>query len=186
MKRIFMLMLAVVLLLTAMPAIAEESGIWEERQYVDEFELPTGDTYVSNKYPIVGKFSNSATTDSSLEVYLCYDRDIVDDYYDTGSIWLRLIEYGSYIVKNSFSRTQEYTVTIMDSLGTKYSMTGMMYSGSDRLTFNVKDSETIVKVLCQGGLVRFSIQDQNSKYLFNISDASGFTGLMPFNSLLTF
>ena len=186
MKRMLALILAMTLLLTTIPVLAEESGIWEERQYVDEFELPTGDTYVSNKYPIVGKFSNSATTDSSLEVYLFYDEGQINDFLDIGSVWLRLIEYGSYIVKNSYSKSQEYTVSLMDPQGVKYSLTGIMYSGSDRLTFNVEDSETIIKALCQDGLVRFAIQDQNSKYLFNISDASGFTGLMPFNSLLTF
>ena len=77
MKRMLALILAMTLLLTTIPVLAEESGIWEERQYVDEFELPTGDTYVSNKYPIVGKFSNSATTDSSLKVYLFYDEGVI-------------------------------------------------------------------------------------------------------------
>lgn len=179
MKRMLALILAMTLLLTTIPVLAEESGIWEERQYVDEFELPTGDTYVSNKYPIVGKFSNSATTDSSLEVYLFYDEGQINDFLDIGSVWLRLIEYGSYIVKNSYSKSQEYTVSLMDPQGVKYSLTGIMYSGSDRLTFNVEDSETIIKALCQDGLVRFAIQDQNSKYLFNIADSTGFVDFVP-------
>jgi len=186
MNRMLALVLAMALLLTAIPAFAEGTGIWEERQYVDEFELPTGDTYVSNKYPIVGKFSNSATTDSSLEVYLFYDDGQIDNYYDIGSVWLRLIEYGSYIVTNSYSKSQEYSVSIMDPQGTKYSLTGIMYSESDRLTFNVKDSETIINALCQDGLVRFSIQGQNSKYLFNIADSSGFSSMLPINSVSNF
>lgn len=177
MKRMLALILAMTLLLTTIPVLAEESGIWEERQYVDEFELPTGDTYVSNKYPIVGKFSNSATTDSSLEVYL---------FYDKGVISLRLIEYGSYIVKNSYSKAEEYKVSLMDPQGARYSLTGSMSSKSDMLRFDEDDSKTIVKALCQNGLVRFSIQGQNSKYLFNISDSTGFIDFMPFNSLLAF
>lgn len=161
MKRMLALILAMTLWLTAIPVLAEESGIWEERQYVDEFELPTGDTYVSNKYPIVGKFSNSATTDSSLEVYL---------FYDKGVISLRLIEYGSYIVKNSYSRAEEYKVSLMDPQGERYSLTGSMSSKSDMLRFDEADSKTIVRALCQNGLVRFSIQGQNSKYVGSFSE----------------
>lgn len=177
MKKIFTLLLALALLLAAMPVIAEESGMWERREYVDEFELPTGITYVSNKYPIVGKFSNSATTDSLLEAYLFYDKGIVS---------IRLIEYGKYIVKNTFSTTQEYDVSIMAPQGVKYALTGLLYSGSDVVSFDTDDSKTIVGALCQNGLVRFSIRDISSKYIFNIMDSTGFYNFVPFSSAMGF
>ena len=47
-----------------------DTGIWEKRAYVDEFDLPTDEYYISNKEPIVGKFSNSATTDSPLYAFI--------------------------------------------------------------------------------------------------------------------
>ncbi len=186
MKKMFVFMLAMVMLLAAVPAHAAGPGIWEVREYVDEFELPTGDTYISNRVPFVGKFNNSATTGSPLKVYLYYD----DEY-----VWLRMFEYETYLVKNSFSKTEEYQVSLMDPQGQRYSLTGFMFSKSDRLSFDEKDSKTIVEALCQNGLVRFAIQGDNSKYLFNVTDSTGFSEMiygeealseLPFNSLFAF
>lgn len=68
MKKITLaLLLVLVLLAGGIVAYAEptsDTGIWERRAYVDEFDLPTDEYYISNREPIVGKFSNSATTDS--------------------------------------------------------------------------------------------------------------------------
>ena len=66
-----------------------DTGIWEKRAYVDEFDLPTDEYYISNKEPIVGKFSNSATTDSPLCVYIYVDDDASDVSIKADRIWFQ-------------------------------------------------------------------------------------------------
>ena len=44
------------------------TGMWEIRHYVDRFGEPTKEGYITNKSLIEGKFSNSATSNSDLNV----------------------------------------------------------------------------------------------------------------------
>lgn len=46
-------------------------GVWETRYYVDQFDQPTEDWYISCR--AVGKFSNSATVDDELEAQVSAD-----------------------------------------------------------------------------------------------------------------
>ena len=44
----------------------EKVELWSKSYFVDEFEQPTDEWFVYNTTKFLGKFSNSATTDSSL------------------------------------------------------------------------------------------------------------------------
>lgn len=159
-----------------------DTGIWEKRAYVDEFDLPTDEYYISNKEPIVGKFSNSATTDSPLCVYIYVDDDASD-------VSIRLIEYGSNIVKNPYSDGRDYDVAMMDTFGEKYYFDGTMYSGYDQIFFTEKDSNTIIDALCENGTVRFAITEADNaitKYNFTIEDTTGFFNVLPYNEIGAF
>ena len=59
MKKFAAALLAFALLISSAVGWAEsettqDTGIWEKRAYVDEFDLPTDEYYISNAEPIVG------------------------------------------------------------------------------------------------------------------------------------
>lgn len=170
------------------PVVAEieiDTGIWEKRAYVDEFDLPTDEYYISNREPIIGKFSNSATTDSLLNVWV---------YVDEGSsstVSVKLIEYGSNIVKNSYSQDKLYEVIMMDPSGNKYSFVAYMPSGQDLLRFDYEESvfggnQTVLDALCSDGTVRFAISEwdnKTTKYVFSIEDTEGLFDMLPYTAI---
>lgn len=144
-------------------AFAEKANqsIWEQRYYVDKLGKPTSNWYISNAEPIIGKFSNRATSNSILGVYLIIQ---------SGSrISIRLIEYGNYIVNNPYSYDTTYETVLIDSEGNKHYLTGTMYSQMQDIYFDDDDSFTIYGALLDVGTVQFSITDEHSnKYFFSV------------------
>ena len=66
-------------------------GTWEKRNYVDEFDNPTGEHFISTT--VYGKFSNSATTNSSLMAQIQVNSE---------DISIVLWEYSRNMVKCSY------------------------------------------------------------------------------------
>ena len=181
MKKMVSLLLLLAMLLTSGMTVAQDTidtGMWERRAYVDEFDLPTDEYYISNKKPIVGKFSNSATTDSKLLVWL---------YLDSGLFGIKLIEYGDHVVKNSYSTMKTYSVSFMAPNKNKYQWKGYMSSGSDTIVIDLNEcidgnftttyEDILIGAFCQDGPVRFAITEEDSpttKYSFVINDATGY------------
>lgn len=130
---------------------AAEKAIWEKRYYVDEFDQPTSKWYVANINYFVGKFSNSATTDSTLDARILVDAE---------KIAFVLYEYGKYQVKNSYSRSNSYTVKMKDSSGQQYTLSGFIPSNGDRIyVTDAADVKTILNALKKSGEVQFVIYD---------------------------
>ena len=179
MKKFAAVLLAFALLISSAVGWAEsettqDTGIWEKRAYVDEFDLPTDEYYISNKEPIVGKFSNSATTDSPLCVFI---------YFEEGIMSIKLIEYGSYVVKNPYSEDRVYNIVMMDTFGEKHYFDGVMPSEFERIFFDGANSDTIIEALSENGTVRFAITEADNattKYIFTIEDTTGFSDILPY------
>ena len=73
---------AVMVIAALCGALAEDAaGIWQFTYYVDEFRMPTDQGYIRNAEPIEGIFSNSATTDSKLDVVI-----LLDEHQDRKSV----------------------------------------------------------------------------------------------------
>lgn len=145
-----------------------DTGIWERRAYMDEFDLPMDQYYVSNAEPIVGKFSNSATTNSQMYAWLYVDYDDI--------VKIKLVEYSSTVVRNDYPENIVYNTVIMDANGEKFYISGYMPSGSDTIIYEYEYSNIIVETLNSDGIVRFSIIEETpstSRYIFSIKDASG-------------
>lgn len=114
-KRIVCLLLSLITLVCLLSACGGENSdsssegstsnndVWEIKYYVDEFQQPTSERYLTTTSPIVGTFSNSATTNSELLVI-----PLIDAY----SIAFELYEYGRSPVKNIYSHSVDYTMTI--------------------------------------------------------------------------
>ena len=136
------------------------SGTWEITYYVDEFGQFTNQAYVRNKEYFVGTFSNSATTNSKLYVGLLIDNNYVA---------IKLLEYGSHVVKAS--STTYYNVTYLDQSGRKYYSTGTMYKNGDRILLN---DWKLVELLKTNTSVDVYIKEDskygvNSSYLVTIT-----------------
>ena len=107
--------------------VVEGTGIWSIKYFVDEFGDPTDQGYIAHDFYIKGVFSNSATTNSNLNVYFLISG--ADD------IAVQLYEYAGRNPVKAFS-TDSYSIVVKDSKGTKHSMTGKMYEGGNRIYFD--------------------------------------------------
>ena len=144
-------------------------GVWQIRYYVDEFNNPTTEGYITTKLYVEGTFSNSATTNSNLKVIWLIDKD---------SVAIKLLEYGRNVVKSSYDATS-YSISMLDADGNKTSMTGTMYKGSDRIYIDSDFESIVLNALAKNGAVTFKITETgkyaSSSYLFKMEDTSYFT-----------
>lgn len=134
-------------------------GEWKSTFYVDEFDNPTSEAYVRNANPAYGTFSNSATTDSSLQVTILIDEN---------DVCIMLYEYGSHKVKE-YTDTRYYITLLLDD-GTKKNTYGTMYDGGDRV---VMDDRSLVEALQNNNKVEVYLKDNpkygtSSTYLFSL------------------
>lgn len=138
-------------------------GSWQLNYYVDDFQQPTSEAYVSNKNYFTGTFSNSATTNSKLLVTFLADAD---------NIAVFLYEYGRHQVKNSSSyNVDKYTISMKTADGTVYKLTGTVYCGGDRLIIDDRYNSTVLKALNSGENISFHIVDSEhttTSYLFTV------------------
>lgn len=144
------------------------TGIWEVRYYVDEFNNPTTEGYITTKDYVVGTFSNSATTNSELYVIWLIDKS---------DVAIKLVEYGRSVVKSSYSSTN-YNIVMLDPDGNRVYMTGTMWKGGDRIYIDSEYELTVIEALKRNGSVSFRIDEGgkygNSSYLFKMEDTSFF------------
>jgi outer membrane murein-binding lipoprotein Lpp len=122
------------------------TGIWTVRYYVDSFGERTSDAYISTTERIKGKFSNSATQDSDLNVNFMIN--------SSSEIHFQLYEYAGNNPVKSYGE-DKYTVQIQDKDGQRNTLAASNYS--DRLQFGKNASSILHKALMKGGVVKFAI-----------------------------
>lgn len=148
-------------------------GSWAVNYYVDDFDQPTDQWYITTNNSVTGNFSNSATTKSQLNAQMAIDKD-----EETGGdrIAIFLWEYGRTMVKNSSEQSvDEYNITMRASDGTDHEMTGTMYCGGDRLFIDDAYVGDVIAAMKEAGTVSFRIVDANrttSTYLFSIETSN--------------
>lgn len=139
-----------------------DMGIWQIKYYVDEFQMPTDKGYITTYAKLDGTFSNSATTNSSMSVYWLIDKD---------SVSIQLYEYGVYEVNSPYDTT-EYSIAMLDSDENRTDMTGHIYKGGDRITFDNEYEQTVIDALKAGGDVIFKFTEKgkfaSSSYLLKM------------------
>jgi hypothetical protein len=139
------------------------TGIWKVSYYVDEFGEPTKEGYITNKLLIEGKFSNTATQNSDLNV-----RFLISNSSD---ISIKLFEYArANPVKTSSS--ESYRVLMQDKDGERYKLWGANYS--DRISFDKSESLKIHKALMKGGKIKFKMyesRNSSTEYDFEIDNS---------------
>lgn len=144
-------------------------GIWSVNYYVDDFQQPTDEWYITANTSFSGTFSNSATTNSKLAVQVAVDAEDIAFF---------LYEYGRSQVKNPSSNyVDEYDITMRTADGTDHSLSGTVYCGGDRLIIEGKDMDTVLAAMKDGGTISFHIVESDrttTSYLFSL-EASNFS-----------
>lgn len=153
-----------------------DDGIWSVNYYVDNFNQPTDEWYISTGDYFTGTFSNSATTNSKLLVQAAVDYD------DQSGVRVAffLYEYGRTLVKNSSSQyVDEYNITMRTEDGADQQLTGTLYCGGDRLFIDDSYVDQVLAALQGEGTISFYIEMADratSTYLFSM-EASNFAGV---------
>ncbi len=147
---------------------ADTKGLWSVNYYVDDFQQPTEEWYITNETSFTGTFSNSATTNSKLLVQVA-----VDEFEGEGKrVAFFLYEYGRNQVKNSSTNyVDEYTITMRGADGTDVSLSGTVYCGGDRLFIDDKYVDTVLNAMKGEGTLSFHIvEDEHTttSYLFSM------------------
>ena len=178
-KRIVCLLLSLIALVCLLSACGGENSdsssegstsnstsnndVWEIKYYVDEFEQPTSERYLTTTSPLVGTFSNLATTKSELQVV-----PLIDDY----KISFALYENGSHRVKNIYTHYLNYVMTIRTSDGkdSKYIIT--LAANADRFSMPLYSDayKQIMELLNGEDDFHILISDERStSYLFTVT-----------------
>lgn len=171
MKKIICFVMSVAMLLTASCAGAIESITWEKYYYVDEFNDPTEEWYLTTFG--AGTFSNSVTMNSDLSCRIMVD---------VNSISFQLFEYGDLIVRNDSLFDEDdvvYTIKVKDQNGKVNEIEGFMPHGGDRIFIYEKNRPQLARIFQENSVVKFSITPTNKsipKYVFTIN-AYGFLDL---------
>lgn len=136
-------------------------GIWELGYYVDDFNEPTKEAYISTS--LYGTFSNSATTNSDLRVMFLIDNN---------SMRIQLYEYAR---NHPIKGEETIRFRALDSDGKKYSFT--TYNGdTGNNTVSSHYFKDVKDLLLSGGKIVFvAITDDGygtpSEYKFTIQNS---------------
>lgn len=144
---------------------SKDKSKWELDYYVDEFGDKTNEKYV--KSTVIGSFSNTATDDSLLVVYM-----MIDSNY----IAFKLYEYGDNLVKNSYSNSVSYAISTKNNDGEKKSFSGEMRAESgDRVIINTYSNDRFIGMLKNSEKIKFVVINEDrpsSVYNFEL-DCTG-------------
>ena len=143
---------------------SNDFGIWSKKYYIDKFNNPTDDAYISTT--ISGTFSNSATNNSSL---------LVKFIVDTNGPKMFLYEYGSSQVKNGYSsKGFYYDMYVLDEAGNTTRIIWKMKEGQDRFyIYHEEDIDVFINLLKDNISLSFYVVDENNslnKYNFKINN----------------
>ena len=138
-----------------------DAQTWSKNFYVDDFDEPTDEWYVSRSF--LGTFSNSATTDSRLSGNMLIDEE---------NVCIFLYEYYTHQVKNSYSRSKDYVINVRLEDGTTKKFSGCIYSEGDRICVDGSEATSLKNLLVTGGKMKFYVYEKDNSvtnYLFEIS-----------------
>lgn len=132
----------------------ENNSLFDIFYFVDDFGDPTDIGYISQKTFSKGTFSNSATTNSTInwELILAKDEAAIVIY-----------EYGSTRLIGSYGFPDAYNVLIKGSDGKVYQFYCKNYS--DRISVNSVDVKSFTDIFLAGGDVKIAITE-DSKYSY--------------------
>ena len=163
---------------TSTPEPTTDPSYWYVRRFVDEFGDETDSTYVQST-KITGSFSNTATSNSSLSVYVSFE----ESDYKGDFISFRLLEYGKHKATHLSSERIELMFKIEDgSASNTYYMTltgssdisSDVYTWEELNDYDVDDFHVIIDALKSGKSFPCRIDIGTSSEYHFILDGTGF------------
>ncbi len=137
------------------------SSTWFLDHYVDDFqEKVEAEWYIEGDF--YGTFSNSATTDSSCLVRVLYD------YREQFAFFV--YDYGRSQLKNSYSRSEKYTVKIKGANGDVKEIPAHIGSDGDRLW--IDDTQALLDAVKLGNISVFLYENDNTIHSYHFTIAS--------------
>lgn len=130
-------------------ALRRSESSWALQHYVDDFGDATEDAYLSRT--VSGTFSNSATTNSELNVKFLVEK---------GKVSIKLYEYGDNVVNGSQSYPDEYEIKVRNDQGETFEFKAENWS--DRLNLGSSHSKRLITLLLESKSLRFSIREIDS------------------------
>lgn len=146
-------------------------GKWLGNYFVDKFNEPTKQKYITYTNKINGTFSNSVVNSKELSVKIIISIDDLLVYKDT-NISFELMEYGEYKINEGQYRCEVRS-------GNDYVSMLSRMSGRLKLTGSDKEIEELVDIFKNNNPVKFYIyglrsEYNSSKYSFTVEDTTGF------------
>lgn len=145
----------------------EDVAIWEVRYFTDQFQQPTEQGYVGNINNFVGTFSNSATSNSRLNVVFLIEDELAG---------IALFEYGSNQVQNIFTHKDiEYGITMRLDDGSDVELSGYIFASGDRIKLAEEARKTFIDALKTNEKVSFyivNLETPTTSYLFTVETAN--------------
>lgn len=148
---------------TAESTTSTEEENWTKEYYVDDFNEPTDEWYISSSF--LGTFSNSATNNSALSGYVLVDAE---------NVAFILYEYNRNQVKNVYSHAEAYTIVARSDKG-EQTFNGCIYSEGDRIVVEKNSVEKMKDLLKNGGEIKFYIYETDNSvtnYLFKLQSSN--------------
>jgi len=131
----------------------ERYGQWTIREYVNDFDEPTGEKYVFQK-TTDGSFSNSATTNSELTAEILIDKD---------DVRIQLKEYGNYYAKD-----EEFIAFQVKRHEEIVTLRGLNFINNQGY-ITIDDDSILKNILLKGGEVKFYGNVNNGRSTYNFS-----------------
>ena len=133
---------------------------WKIGYYIDEFGRRDGKKFVSSENKISGSFSNSATTNSALNV---------DVLIDKSKIAILLYEYARETEVTYYGH-EEIIIKVLDHVGKKHILyPAENYKG---LVLVGKSRKKLIELM-KAGVVAFYIENGTSSYRFDVQKMEG-------------
>lgn len=143
---------------------SDNLGIWKIKYFVDEFNEPTKEGYITTTKPIQGKYSVGSIKNTDMQAHFII--------VSKESIAIRFESYGNLIVGGHLI---SYRVLVQNSEGERYTLSASNYN-SDKLSFSNSDAKKMYDILLKGGNIKFKIYSDDmlgSEYSFTIDNADG-------------
>ena len=139
---------------------AYTNKIWEIRHYIDKFNRPTKECYVSQIKKRLGTFSNSATSNSIMSYITFLEKDGVS---------FKFWDYERYPLNNTYSEPIDFDFHCIASSGKTLSATAVMYGETSQVML---DDEYVVdefiELLQTNKSLRIIISSGLSEYRFTL------------------
>lgn len=136
---------------------------WKKYFYVDEFQEPTKNPYLTNYPKFEGTFKNIAVENAPLKAQL-----LIDNKY----VCIMLYEYGEDLLKPIYDTTCD--ITLLDETGNKHYMSGYIKEYGDRIFLHDKHRIPFIRLLRANEKLKIHIVLSNNyskskeTYLFSI------------------